>query len=213
MSKTMQTKQIDYAKLWMIIGIIALLIIVFSQCENNSSLERSALADVKKHEKNAELFEKKNEYLQQKQSELEQQLDFALKNRNKIDSKLQKVRTITKVVVDTTIANQYLKERYKNNSIQVVNDLIQFDVCKAENQIMETAIVNRDSIIVFTDSLYKNQVQVSKNLNDALDETKQANQGLNDLLLNEQKKLKKQKRQNFFLKVAVVGLGAGLILK
>ena len=78
---------------------------------------------------------------------------------------------------------------------------------------METAIVNRDSIIVFTDILYKNQLQVSKNLNDALDETKQANQGLNDLLLNEQKKLKKQKRQNFFLKVAVVGLGAGLILK
>jgi hypothetical protein len=159
------------------------------------------------------LFEKKNEYLQQKQSELEQQLDVALKNRNKIDSKLLKVRTITKVVIDTTIANKYLKERYKNNSIQLVNDLIQFDVCRAENVILEKAIVNRDSIIAFTDSLYKNQVQVSKNLNDAVNETKQANQGLNDLLLNEQKKLKKQKRQNFFLKVAVVGLGAGLILK
>ena len=209
----MTTKQIDYQKLWMFIGIIALLIIVVSQCENNTSLERSALAKVKQSEKNSELFEKKNEYLQQKQSELEQQLDIALKNKNKIDLRRQKVKTITKVIIDTTIANQYLKERYKNNSIQVVNDLIQFDVCKAENQIMETAIVNRDSIIVFTDSLYKNQVQVSKNLNDALDETKQANQGLNELLLNEQKKLKKQKRQNFILKVAVIGLGAGLIIK
>jgi hypothetical protein len=209
----MQTKQIDYQKLWMIISIIALLLIVLSQCESQSSLERSALADVSKHEKNAELFEKKNEYLQQKQSELEQQLNVALSNRNKIDSKLQKVRTITKVVVDTTIANKYLKERYKNNSIQVVNDLIQFDVCRAENVILEKAIVNRDSIIDLNTTLYKNEVQVSKNLNDALDETKQANQGLNDLLLNEQKKLKKQKRQNFFLKVAVVGLGAGLILK
>lgn len=209
----MQTKQIDYPRLWMMISIIALLIIVFSQCENNSSLERSALADVKKHEKNAELFEKKNEYLQQKQLELEQQLNVALKNRNKIDNKLQKVRTITKVVIDTTIANQYLKERYKNNSIQVVNDLIQYDVCKAENQILETAIVNRDSIIVFTDSLYKNEVQVSNNLNRSLDELKNANQGLNELLLNEQKKLKKQKRQNFFLKVAVIGLGTGHILK
>jgi hypothetical protein len=197
----------------MIIGIIALLLIVLSQCESQSSLERSALADVSKHEKNAELFEKKNEYLQQKQSELEQQLDVALKNRNKIDSNLQKVRTITKVVVDTTIANKYLKERYKDNSIQVVNDLIQFDVCKAENQLMETAIVNRDSIIVFNEQLYKNELQISNNLNSAVNETKQANQGLNDLLLNEQKKLKKQKRQNFFLKVAVVGLGAGLILK
>jgi hypothetical protein len=115
--------------------------------------------------------------------------------------------------VDTTIANKYLKERYKNNSIQVVNDLIQFDVCRAENVILEKAIVNRDSIIDLNTTLYKNEVQVSKNLNDALDETKQANQGLNDLLLNEQKKLKKQKRQNFFLKVAVVGLGVGLILK
>jgi septal ring factor EnvC (AmiA/AmiB activator) len=206
-------KTVDYQKLWMMICIFALLIVVFSQCESQSSLERSSLADVSKHEKNAELFEKKNEYLQQKQSELEQQLDVALKNRNKIDSKLQKVRIIKKVVVDTTIANKYLKKRYKNNSIQVVNDLIQFDVCRAENAILEKAIVNRDSIVVFTDSLYKNQVQVSKNLNDALDETKQANQGLNDLLLNEQKKLKKQKKQNFFLKAGIVALGGALLIK
>lgn len=209
----MEAKQIDYSKLWMVIGIIALLIIVVSQCENNTSLERSALAKVKQSEKNSELFEKKNEYLQQKQSELEQQLDIALKNKNKIDLSRQKVRTITKVVIDTTIANQYLKERYKNNSLQVVNDLIQFDVCKAENTILETAIVNRDSIIAFKDTLFLNQVQISKNLESALNETKQANSGLNDLLLNEQKKLKKQKRQNFILKVGIIGLGAGLIIK
>lgn len=209
----MTTKQIDYQKLWMVIGIIALLIIVVSQCENNTSLERSALAKVKQSEKNSELFEKKNEYLQQKQLELEQQLNVALKNRNKIDSKLQKVRTITKVVIDTTIANQYLKERYKNNSLQVVNDLIQYDVCKAENQILETAIVNRDSIIDLNASLFKNEQEVSKNLNSSLNELKIANDGLNDLLLNEQKKYKKQKRQNFILKVAVVSLGAGIILK
>lgn len=209
----MTTKTIDYAKLWMVIGIIALLIIVVSQCENNTSLERSALAKVKQSEKNAELFVKKNEYLQQKQSELEQQLDIALKNKNKIDLRRQKARTITRVVIDTTIANQYLKERYKNNSLQVVNDLIQYDVCKAENQILETAIVNRDSIIAFKDTLFVNQVQISKNLNDALEQTKIANAGLNDLLLNEQKKLKKQKRQNFILKIAIIGLGAGVILK
>lgn len=209
----MTTKQLDYTKLWMVIGIIALLIIVVSQCENNTSLERSALAKVKQSEKNSELFEKKNEYLQQKQLELEQQLDIALKNKNKIDLRRQKVRTITKVVIDTTIANQYLKERYKNNSIQVVNDLIKYDVCKAENQIMETAIVNRDSIIDLNASLFKNEQEVSKNLNSSLNELKIANEGLNDLLLNEQKKLKKQKRQNIILKVAVIGLGAGIILK
>lgn len=209
----MGAKQIDYAKLWMVIGIIALLIIVVSQCENNTSLERSALAKVKQSEKNSELFEKKNEYLQQKQLELEQQLDIALKNKNKIDLRRQKVRTITKVVIDTTIANQYLKERYKNNSLQVVNDLIQYDVCKAENQILETAIVNRDSIIDLNATLFKNEQKVSKNLNSSLNELKIANEGLNDLLINEQIKLKKQKRQNFILKVAVIGLGAGLIIK
>lgn len=207
------TKQKDYTKLWMVIGIIALLIVVFSQCSNNAQLEKSALANVKKHQNNAELFEKKNDYLLQKQGELEHQLDLALKNRNKIDLQRQKIKVVTKVVVDTTIANQYLKERYKGNSIQVVNDLIQFDVCKAENTILETAIVNRDSIIVYTDSLFINQLQVSNNLNTALKETKQANEGLNDLLLNEKANLKKQKRQNFFLKVAVIGLGTGLILK
>lgn len=209
----MTTKQIDYQKLWMFIGIIALLIIVVSQCENNTSLERSALAKVKQSEKNSELFEKKNEYLQQRQYELEQQLDIALKNKNKIDLNRQKVKTITKVVIDTTIANQYLKERYKDNSLQVVNDLIQFDVCKAENTILETAIVNRDSIIDLNATLYKNEREVSKNLNSSLNELKIANDGLNDLLLNEQKKLKKQKRQNFILKVAVVAVGSALIIK
>lgn len=209
----MTTKTIDYAKLWMFIGIIALLIIVVSQCENNTSLERSALAKVKQSEKNSELFEKKNEYLQQKQSELEQQLDIALKNKNKIDLRRQKVRTITKVVIDTTIANKYLKDRYKDNSIQVVNDLIQYDVCKAENTILETAIVNRDIIIDLNASLFKNEQEVSKNLNSSLNELKIANDGLNDLLINEQKKYKKQKGQNFILKVAVIGLGAGLIIK
>jgi hypothetical protein len=197
----------------MIISIIALLLIVLSQCESQSSLERSALADVKMHEKNAELFEKKNEYLQQKQYELEQQLDVALKNRNKIDSNLQKVRTITKVVIDTTIANKYLKERYKNNSIQVVNDLIQFDVCKAENQLMETAIVNRDSIIVFNEQLYKNELQISNNLNSAVNELNLANKEYKDLLLNEQLKNRKQKRQNFFLKAGIVVLGGALFIK
>ena len=209
----MTTKQIDYSKLWMFIGIIALLIIVVSQCENNTSLERSALAKVKQSENNAELFVKKNEYLQEQQALLQKQLENALKSKDKLDNKLQKVRTITKVIIDTTIANQYLKERYKNNSIQVVNDLIQFDVCKAENQIMETAIVNRDSIIDLNATLYKNEQEVSKNLNSSLNELKIANEGLNDLLLNEQKKLKKQKRQNFILKVAVVAVGGALIIK
>lgn len=209
----MVTKQLDYTKLWLGIAVIALLLVVVSQCENNTSLEQSALAKVKQSEKNSELFEKKNEYLQQKQSELQQQLDIALKNKNKIDLRRQKVRTITKVVIDTTIANQYLKDRYKDNSIQVVNDLIQYDVCKQENRILKTAIVNRDSIIAFKDTLFANQVQISKNLESALNETKQANSDLNDLLINEQKKLKKQKRQNFILKVAVIGLGAGVILK
>ncbi len=209
----MQNKTIDYVKIWMFIGIIALLIIVVSQCENNTSLERSALAEVKQSEKNAELFVKKNEYLQEQQSLLQKQLENALKSKDKLDNKLQKVRTITKVVIDTTIANKYLKDRYKDNSIQVVNDLIQYDVCKAENTILETAIVNRDSIIDLNASLFKNEQEVSKNLNSSLNELKNANAGLNDLLLNEQKKLKKQKRQNFILKVAVIGLGAGVILK
>ena len=209
----MVTKQLDYTKLWMFIGIIALLIIVVSQCENNTSLEQSALAKVKQSEKNAELFVKKNEYLQEQQALLQKQLENALKSKDKLDNKLQKVRTITKVIIDTTIANQYLKERYKNNSLQVVNDLIQFDVCKAENTILETAIVNRDSIIALNASLFKNEQEVSKNLNNSLNELKNANAGLNELLINEQKKLKKQKRQNFILKVAVVAVGGALIIK
>ena len=150
-------KQIDYAKLWMFVGIIALLIVVVSQCESNTTLEKSVLAEVKQSEKKDDLFVKKNEHLQEQQVLLQKQLQDVITSKRKIENKLQKVRTITKVVVDTTIANKYLKDRYKNNSIQVVNDLIQYDVCKADNIILEDAIVNRDSIIDLNTTLYKNE--------------------------------------------------------
>jgi hypothetical protein len=206
-------KTIDYHKVWMFIGIIALMLLTWSQCDNNASLEKSALADAKAHEQEARLLQQKNDYLIHTKMELEDALANANENKNKLDKERIKVKTITKVVIDTTIANKYLKDRYKDNSIQVVNDLIQGDVCKAENVILEKAIVNRDSIIVFNEQLYKNEVQISNNLNSSLNELNLANKEYKDLLLNEQLKNRKQKRQNFFLKAGIVVLGGALILK
>jgi hypothetical protein len=197
----------------MVIGIIALILLTWSQCDNNASLEKSALADAKAREQEARLLQQKNDYLIHKKIELEKALANSEKTKNKLDKERIKVKTITKVVIDTTIANKYLKDRYKDNSIQVVNDLIQGDVCRAENVILEKAILNRDSIIDFKDRLYKNEVKISTNLNSAVKELNLANKEYKDLLLNEQLQNRKQKKQNFFLKVAVVGLGAGLILK
>ena len=206
-------KTIDYHKLWMVIGIIALMLLVWQQCDSNTSLEKSALADAKAHEQEARLLQQKNDYLIHNKMELEDALANANENKNKLDKERIKVKTITKVVIDTTIANKYLKDRYKDNSIQVVNDLIQGDVCKAENVILEKAIVNRDSIIVFNEQLYKNEVQISNNLNSSLNELNLANKEYKDLLLNEQLKNKKQKRQNFFLKAGIVVLGGALLMK
>jgi hypothetical protein len=212
MSKPMG-KQLDYTKLWLFIGVIALILLATQQCENNSSLEKSALADAKAHEQEARLLQQKNDYLIHTKMELEDALANANETKNKLDKQRQKVKTITKVVIDTTIANKYLKERYKDNSIQVVNDLIQGDVCRAENVILEKAILNRDSIIVFNEQLYKNEVQISNNLNSSLNELNLANKEYKDLLLNEQLKNKKQKRQNFFLKAGIVALGGALLIK
>ena len=206
-------KTIDYHKLWMFIGIIALMLLTWSQCDNNASLEKSALADAKAHEQEARVLQQKNDYLIHTKMELEDALANANETKNKLDKERQKVKTITKVVIDTTIANKYLKDRYKDNSIQVVNDLIQGDVCRAENVILEKAIVNRDSIIVFNEQLYKNEVQISTNLNSSLNELNLANKEYKDLLLNEQLKNRKQKRQNFFLKTGIVVLGGALLIK
>ena len=206
-------KQLDYTKLWLFIGVIALILLATQQCENNSSLEKSALADAKAHEQEARLLQQKNDYLIHTKMELEDALANANETKNKLDKQRQKVKTITKVVIDTTIANKYLKERYKDNSIQVVNDLIQGDVCRAENVILEKAILNRDSIIVFNEQLYKNEVQISTNLNSSLNELNLANKEYKDLLLNEQIKNRKQKRQNFFLKAGIVVLGGALLIK
>jgi hypothetical protein len=206
-------KTIDYHKLWMFIGIIALMLLTWSQCDNNASLEKSALADAKAHEQEARLLQQKNDYLIHTKMELEDALANANETKNKLDKERIKVKTITKVVIDTTIANKYLKDRYKDNSIQVVNDLIQGDVCRAENVILEKAILNRDSIIVFNEQLYKNEVQISTNLNSSLNELNLANKEYKDLLLNEQLQNRKQKRQNFFLKAGIVALGGALLIK
>jgi hypothetical protein len=206
-------KQLDYTKLWLFIGVIALMLLTWSQCDNNASLEKSALADAKAHEQEARLLQQKNDYLIHTKMELEDALANANETKNKLDKERIKVKTITKVVIDTTIANKYLKDRYKDNSIQVVNDLIQGDVCRAENVILEKAIVNRDSIIVFNEQLYKNEVQISNNLNSSLNELNLANKEYKDLLLNEQLENKKQKRQNFFLKAGIVVLGGALLIK
>jgi hypothetical protein len=206
-------KTIDYHKLWMVIGIIALMLLVWQQCDSNTSLEKSALADAKQHEAEARLLKQKNDYLIQTKMELEESLLMANENKNKLDKERIKVKTITKVVIDTTIANKYLKDRYKDNSIQVVNDLIQGDVCRAENVILEKAILNRDSIIVFNEQLYKNEMQISTNLNSSLNELNLANKEYKDLLLNEQLKNRKQKRQNFFLKAGIIVLGGALFIK
>ena len=206
-------KTIDYHKLWMFIGIIALMLLTWSQCDNNSSLEKSALADAKAHEQEARLLQQKNDYLIHTKMELEDALANANETKNKLDKERIKVKTITKVVIDTTIANKYLKDRYKDNSIQVVNDLIQGDVCKAVIVILEKAIVNRDSIIDFKDKLYKNEAQISNNLNSSLNELNLANKEYKDLLLNEQLKNRKQKRQNFFLKAGILVLGGALLIK
>jgi hypothetical protein len=206
-------KTIDYHKLWMVIGLIALMLLTWSQCDNNASLEKSALADAKAHEQEARLLQQKNDYLIHTKMGLEYALANANETKNKIDKERIKVKTITKVVIDTTIANKYLKDRYKDNSIQVVNDLIQGDVCRAENVILEKAIVNRDSIIDLNATLYKNEVQISSNLNSSLNELNLANKEYKDLLLNEQLQNRKQKRQNFFLKVGIVALGGALLMK
>jgi len=206
-------KTIDYQKLWLFIGVIALILLATQQCENNSSLEKSALADAKAHEQEARLLQQKNDYLIHTKMELEDALANANETKNKLDKERIKVKTITRVIIDTTIANKYLKDRYKDNSIQVVNDLIQGDVCRAENIILEKAIVNRDSIIDLNATLYKNEVQISTNLNSSLNELNLANKEYKDLLLNEQLKNKKQKRQNFFLKVGIVALGGALLMK
>ena len=205
-------KTIDYQKLWLFIGVIALMLLVWQQCDNNASLEKSALAYAKAHEQEARLLQQKNDYLIHTKMELEDALANANETKNKLDKERIKVKTITKVVIDTTIANKYLKDRYKDNSIQVVNDLIQGDVCRAENVILEKAIVNRDSIIVFNEQLYKNEVQISSNLNSSLNELNLANKEYKDLLLNEQLQNKKQKRQNFFLKAGIIVLGGALLI-
>jgi hypothetical protein len=206
-------KTIDYQKLWLFIGVIALILLATQQCDNNASLEKSALADAKAHEQEARLLQQKNDYLIHTKMELEDALANANETKNKLDKERIKVKTITKVVIDTTIANKYLKDRYKDNRIQVVNDLIQGDVCKAENVILEKAIVNRDSIIDFKDKLYKNEAQISNNLNSSLNELNLANKEYKDLLLNEQLKNRKQKRQNFFLKAGILVLGGALLIK
>ena len=189
------------------------MLLCLNQCGNNETLEKSALKTAKNHEKEAKLFEQKNNYLIQTKEELEIALNASEKNKERLQKQISKVQIVPKVIIDTTIANKYLKDRYKDNSIQVVNDLIQADVCKAENLILEKAVINRDSIIDFNKRLYNNEVEISNNLNNSNKELNLANKEYQNLFLNEQEKNKKEKRKSFLYQVGFFVATAFLILK
>lgn len=199
-----------------IIPIVVLILVLFFTFKSCNSDEKK-IKDLEKRAESAEElasnFEKLNENLIGSQRTYEEIID-TLQNRNKtITKEVVKIKTKVVYVKDTTTAKRYITERYGDSTINVVNDLIDGDVCKQEVKLLNNKIQNQDKIITYKDSLIINGKEVSNNLESALNQIKIANNTNKEMNIETTKQLKNRNTENIFLRIGILALGIFAVTK
>ncbi len=207
------TQKINHTKVWTIIGFLFLFFALFTQCENNSQLADKLEQKAIEAEENSEMYEARNNHLIETQFGLFDTIRNLRKNSKVITKKIIEVKTKVVYIKDTTTAKRYINERYGDSTINMVNDLIKYDVCKQEVKLLNQHIENKDSIITYQSKRIEIDSIAYSNVDNALKELKTANEIKKDLLENSQKELRKKKRENIFVKIGLFALGVFAVVK
>jgi hypothetical protein len=207
------TQKINYTKVWTIIAFLFLFFALFTQCENNSQLADKLEQKAIEAEKNSEMYEARNNHLIETQLGLSDTIKNLRKNSKVISKKIIEVKTKVVYVKDTTTAKRYITERYGDSTINMVNDLIKYDVCKQEVKLLNQHIENKDSIITYQSKRIEVDSIAYSNIDNALKELKTANEINKDLFENSQKELRKKKRENIFVKIGLFALSIFAVVK
>lgn len=225
---------------WKNIALILLVLFVFYQCNNNEAV----LSEVKfqkeeaeKHLANAELFQKKNELLIEKEEKYKDTIANLEAKNSEVKTKIIEVKRKGAIEIErikkfksSEIAN-YIQSRYKTDQNNVsttsngtiISDTIakkiiievqEGDTCSEEVFGLNEVIYNNEKIIEQKDGIISNVKEQNVNLLSAIDEYKIADELKSNALNNTEKAFKKEKNKKNFWKVtsAAILVGAGYLI-
>jgi len=203
---------------WKNIALILLVLFVFFQCNSNEVALAEAKfqkKEAKKHLANAELFQKKNEALIEKEIKYQDTIaSLEIKN-SEVKTKIVEVKRKGAIEIErvkkfksSEIAN-YIKSRYKALETEVVTtqqgtnisdtiakkmivEVTEGDICQEEVFGLNEVIYNNEKIIEQKDGIISNVKEQNVNLLSAIDEYKAADELKSNALKNTEKAFKKE---------------------
>ena len=219
---------------WKNIALILLVLFVFFQCNSNEVALTEAKfqkKEAEKHLANAELFQKKNEALIEKEIKYQDTIASLEKKNSEVKTKIIEVKRKGAIEIErikkfksSEIAN-YIKSRYKASENEVVTtqsgtnisdtiakkiivEVTEGDICQEEVFGLNEVIYNNEKIIEQKDGIISNVKEQNVNLLSAIDEYKAADELKSNALKNTEKAFKKEKLKKNFWKLATIGIGA-----
>ena len=225
---------------WKNIALILLVLFVFFQCNSNEvalSEAKFQKKEAEKHLANAELFQKKNEALIEKEIKYQDTIASLEKKNSEVKTKIVEVKRKGAIEIErvkkfksSEIAN-YIKSRYKASENEVVTtqsgtnisdtiakkiivEVTEGDICQEEVFGLNEVIYNNEKIIEQKDGIISNVKEQNVNLLSAIDEYKAADELKSNALKNTEKAFKKEKLKKNFWKVtsAAILVGAGYLI-
>jgi hypothetical protein len=219
---------------WKNIALILLVLFVFFQCNSNSEVLAEAKfqkEQAEKHLANAEMFQQKNNYLIEKESEYLDTIASLEKKNSEAKTKIVEVKRKGVIEIEkikkfkSSEIAKYIQDRYKTNQNNVstvsngtnISDTIakkmivevtEGDICQEEVFGLNEIIYNDKKIFEQKDGIISNVKEQNVNLLSAIDEYKAADELKSNALENTEKAFKKEKNKKNFWKLTAIGIGA-----
>ena len=227
-------------KNWSKIAVVVLLILLTIKCnENNNNVLKAKFQkqEAEKNLQNANLFEQKNNYLQEKESKYLDTIAL-LETKNKdVVYKIIEIKEKGKTEIEkikkfkSSEIAEYIKTRYKtdqNNAYtidkgtvlsdtiakKVIIEITEGDTCSEEVYGLNEIIFNNKEIINQKDNIILNSKEQNTNLSSAIDQYKIANELKSNALKNTEKAFKKERNKKNIYKITTILtiLGGGYLL-
>lgn len=215
---------------WSKIAVVILLILLTVKCnENNDNIIEAKFQkqEAEKHLQNANLFEQKNNYLQEKELKYLDTIALLETKNKEVVYKIIEVKEKGKTEIErikkfkSSEIAEYIQKRYKTNqdkaytidkgtvlsdtiAKKVIIEITEGDTCSEEVYGLNEIIFNNNEIINQKDNIILNSKEQNTNLLSAIDEYKIANELKSNALKNTEKAFKKEKNKKNIYKITTI---------
>lgn len=229
-----------FFKNWSKIAVVVLILLLLLQCNNNSQAIAEAKyqkIEAEKHLANADLFQKKNEFLIEKEAKYLDTIATLESKNSQVQKQIVYVKEKGKTEIErikkfkSSEIAKYIQQRYKSdqNNVSTISngtiisdtiakkiiiEVAQGDTCNEEVFGLNEIIFNDKEIFKQKDGIISNVKKQNVNLLSAIDEYKQADELKSNALKNTEKAFRKERNKKNIYKITTVlaVLGGGYLL-